>query len=371
MPLVEKIDPTGDLCLKVRMLKPINSKEGVYARAASGGIYKVEEDNAYFLVHSCTLKRAWPQWKELLPTGLTGCGPPHITYIVELPVGSSFRAMATLLHIIHLQLDQVLGNGNPLDREILYEITVLTDAFNLTHILRPRARNWLNQSVIGTGPGQDMLVLERTLWIAWELGDLASFEATARNLALNFAPRASNGSTDPIRLFSSIREPPGMLDAINSLRLKTIERMVSPFRSAIDTLKHMNRASSKPGICRYKNMFFPDQGPCEAYMLGQLERLLTREHLLPLPSPDDVLVSVATLAERLKAVDSEIKGFNAQHRLCKPVHNINSLIDEVLADFEVELTATQIRRMREQAEISGLFGYTGVVHGHYSRETFA
>ncbi|KAK8031880.1 hypothetical protein PG990_001614 [Apiospora arundinis] len=119
---------------------------------------------------------------------------------------------------------------------------------------------------------------------------------------------------------------PGVRYAIKHLRLKAIERMLSPFRAALDHLKYISPVGVESAVCYNRNLFFPSQGRCEAFVFGQLQRLLLRKHLLPLPLSEDIEISVAALAQILRTVDSSIEALDSHH------------------NAEVELTKTVIRR---------------------------
>ena len=73
-------------------------------------------------------------------------------------------------------------------------------------------------------------------------------------------------------------------------------------------------------------------------MLGQLLRELTRVRLMSLRSVEDIEISVVALAQVLKTVDSKMEALDSHHSRCKPVHDVSSLVDQVLADAEIELT---------------------------------
>lgn len=340
---------TRDLCLETRKAKGMSSPESAPGQTAAG-ICEGKEQNVKFLVSSHALKQARSRRAESLHDGSIGFGPPLTTYVVEIPEDSSFRAMETLLRMVHHPIKQSPWCRNTIDQKGLYEVTILADVFGFIDFLRPRAQVWLHH----IGPGKGTLALERTLWVAWVLGDLAVVKDIAKVLALNSAPCDFDRTTIPIR------KPPGVLgtscatclgqralltiqDAINALRLQAIGQMLSPFWAALDTLKYIRPGGVGRSICCNRNLFFPSQGrcdACEAFMLGQLQRELVREHLLPPQSLEDIEISVAALARILKTVDSKIEALDSNHSRCKPVHAAGSLIDQVLADAEVELTDT-------------------------------
>lgn len=92
-------------------------------------------------------------------------------WTVHLP-DDDLYAMELILHIAHGIFSQV-----PLERDLstvsFYQLTITTDKYDLTHLLRPFARGWikaqweLNQQQWTPTTREDC----RLLWGAWELGD--------------------------------------------------------------------------------------------------------------------------------------------------------------------------------------------------------
>lgn len=89
-------------------------------------------------------------------------------WTVELPEDDP-QAFITILHIIHSQFGMI---PEIVTRDQLYQITILTDKYDMTEILRPWARKWLPHvhSTNLTNQGDEVLT-----WMAWELGDRSLF----------------------------------------------------------------------------------------------------------------------------------------------------------------------------------------------------
>ncbi|KAH8161020.1 hypothetical protein CIB48_g7224 [Xylaria polymorpha] len=118
------LDPKGDLCIEVGMF-PTKS----------------------FTVCSRTLARTSPFWDKMLfgefKESKKHCPPDdNSEWIVKLPDDNS-TAMGFLLQIIHGQFDVVPNYEDPMNIRDLYEISVITDKYDMTHILQPWARGWL------------------------------------------------------------------------------------------------------------------------------------------------------------------------------------------------------------------------------------
>lgn len=92
-------------------------------------------------------------------------------WTVSLPEDDP-EAFATIMHIVHGDFTKVPAT---VSRDQLYQITVLTDKYNMTDVLRPWADAWI--SPLCTRPpvclGDEVLI-----WIAWELGHKELFTKT-------------------------------------------------------------------------------------------------------------------------------------------------------------------------------------------------
>lgn len=127
-----------------------------------------------FVVRSSTLARIAKFWKVLLLGGFAESryNKGKSDWVVSLPE-DNVKAMRTFLYICNAYFVPV-----PTDIEIddLYQLTVLTNKYGSTHVLRPWAKGWSMRMSKLQG-----MIYER-IWIAWELGD----ESLFKSLALEF-----------------------------------------------------------------------------------------------------------------------------------------------------------------------------------------
>lgn len=141
-PAVTVLDADGDLLLKVGTTKC--TAMPTFARGPHF------HDVAFtFRVCSRTLARASPVWKRMLFGGFAESKPNEGDWIVGLPDDSP-EAMSTLLGILYAKFDGVPLLNHLITTKDLFNITVLTDKYDLTHILRPWAKVWLD--CLGTMP---------------------------------------------------------------------------------------------------------------------------------------------------------------------------------------------------------------------------
>ncbi|KUI74519.1 hypothetical protein VM1G_10091 [Cytospora mali] len=135
-----------------------------------------------FKVCSKTLSRASKVFKAMLYGNFVESKPdsPGHEWVVELPEDDP-KSLATVLYIIHNTFSKV---PNAVTRDELFGITVLTNKYDMTEILRPWATEWLkpyNPDARLLGQKGD----EALLWIAWELGYTELFERALSHLQEN------------------------------------------------------------------------------------------------------------------------------------------------------------------------------------------
>jgi hypothetical protein len=170
-------DAEGDLCLVVG--------EG--------------NDEVSCLVSSRCLARASRVFKSMLFGGFAESKPlaTGAKWIVRLPE-DDINAMAIILHIIHGQvhkvpeelpvdLDKLIHSQTSNYRDdkrvaidMVYQITVATDKYHVTHLLKPWAESWLNDSRFW-----DDSWSAKITWIAWVLGDETQLKRQVRELILS------------------------------------------------------------------------------------------------------------------------------------------------------------------------------------------
>lgn len=134
------------------------------------------ELNKRFKVSSKTMSRVCQAWKKMLD--------PDCPFVEARMVGQGELSLpeddaaplAILLHIAHLNFDRV---PQELSFEELLALAVLTDKYDGTRLVQPWIQSWI--------AGLEYLLLEpgyeEWLWIAWEFGQLESFQRLALHLA--------------------------------------------------------------------------------------------------------------------------------------------------------------------------------------------
>ncbi|KAG8157355.1 hypothetical protein KVR01_012739 [Diaporthe batatas] len=153
-----KIDPDGDLTLVVGSKK------------------------THFLVCSKALSRSAPFWKRCLYGQFKEAKPEgEQKWIVEFPEDNP-SAMNYILLLTH-----ALGHKLPeVDLKLAFEITVLTNKYDMTQLLWPVARSWLDDlEPPAPDESDDDTVIPQLqwLWVAKELGGIEEYIKTSVDLS--------------------------------------------------------------------------------------------------------------------------------------------------------------------------------------------
>ncbi|KAI3324107.1 hypothetical protein HD806DRAFT_494136 [Xylariaceae sp. AK1471] len=324
-PLQSRLDPDGDLYLEVGEFPTVS-----------------------FIVCSRTLARSSPVWNrmlngEFLESKKPGPQDTSSKWTIKFPKDNA-TAMAVLLSIVHGRFDVVPSYEGPIDTKDLYDISVLTDKYLMTHALRPWARGWWRSTQCSSEcPGlsiREQHCHER-LWISWELGDKASFKEIANFLLLNSS--ASTQGADNLRC-AGILEPPEIYDIIEKSRLDTIEALLTPLNNIIQGLVQNDKSfcgRSKKG-----------RGNCLAFMLGAGIQSLHSIGLWPIPKPADIQWSVLALSVKLENVD--IAASVGEYHECSQSRVLKDEIKKTLDSMPSLLTEVHHRHLEAQAKKSGI-----------------
>ncbi|KAK7754456.1 hypothetical protein SLS62_003476 [Diatrype stigma] len=211
-PARTQIEAHGDLCLKVGVNQClIDSDENDEGHGHKHAVI--------YTVDSRAVSRASSVWRAMLNGAFAESSRPdpnsNEKWTVELPDDDP-TPMLIILNIIHNRFDEVPRGAESLSVDELYDLTVLTDKYDLTRLLFPWVKQWtapledyVSQLIEGQ-PTELCQILEKLLWIAWELGDDRLFDEVYIHLASN--TRVEEGQlveTDSeTQLFSSgILEP--------------------------------------------------------------------------------------------------------------------------------------------------------------------
>ncbi|KAI1637797.1 hypothetical protein F4809DRAFT_603385 [Biscogniauxia mediterranea] len=347
-PKMVVLDPDGDLSFLVGQNQP-NASWGLKA-----------EGPIIFVVCSRTVSRASPVWKTLLYGGFAESKRPITSnsseWLVELPEDNP-KAMSTILNIIHSRFENLPRISDSISLVDLYQLTVLTDKYDLTTVLRPWATSWMHSLHDSNDYWANFLLpganLRRHLWIAWELGDLDHLRKTAKEMILTHTGNISQSKPGDItfNLTSHILDIPGLEDMVREERLRGIDSLLKPFKDLIDRLLQKPDTPGHKTVCSVPVNYYGSAKHCDAAMLGVVIRSLSWAGLWPIPEASLFLGSMRDLATILKSLDT---GSCFPSHSCQPLPDRNAQIDKQISAFEVQLAESQLRHIENQAKKSGL-----------------
>ncbi|KAI0442681.1 hypothetical protein F4803DRAFT_518165 [Xylaria telfairii] len=361
------IDPDGDLILRVGETRCIYIPRSD-ARSNHGPDQNQEHEHelpVIYVVCSKTLSRASPVWKKLLCGGFAESKPPCASsasdWVVELPDDNP-KAMATILNIIHIRFGSLPRTADLISIEDLYQLTILTDKYDLTAVLRPWAAIWIKSAEEKHGPWKQknhspvISLTKRLLWIAWEMGDAGLFQRTSEELALHCSVDANgdlqnNTGNDIVPLFRSTLEPPGHHDALKAMRLQSLERALAIYGDAITNLLKKKTDPGRVKVCTVHRSW-GQRWTCEAGMLGTMISSLVESGWWPLPSAASLLTNVAKLLQSLESID--IKSPIPEHIYCVGVQERDKKISDCLTAPLAKASTLAEARMAKQAVKSGV-----------------
>ncbi|KAI0483772.1 hypothetical protein F4859DRAFT_474091 [Xylaria cf. heliscus] len=354
------IDPDGDLSLKVGETKCIYMSRGAAPSDDDPNHEHEHEVPVIYVVCSRTLSRASPVWKKLLYGGFAeskpSCASSASDWVVELPDDNP-KAMATILNIIHSRFTSIPRITDLINLEDFYQLTVLTDKYDLTAILRPWAPVWMrsakekHESWGRNNTGPVTSDLERLLWIAWEMGDINLFKNVSRDLVLNCSVDANgdlqnNTGEEVVPLFGSTLEPSGQHDTLKSARLNIIKNALAIYDDAIAKLLKQDQPGKQEKVrCKRKDGIWE----CEAGLLGTMIKSLAESGYWPLPVANDVRVNIIDLLDILKTIrinsplHPECNGVSRRDRRFSKLESVSGLA-----------SSSADARMAKQAAKSGV-----------------
>ncbi|KAI1802348.1 hypothetical protein F4811DRAFT_563328 [Daldinia bambusicola] len=324
-PFKTHADPNGDLCLTV----------GPQA--------------AEFIVCSKTLVRSSPFWKKMLYGGFAEgkktqpeSGKPD--WVVKLPE-DNVAAMTIILNIIHGRFDKVPGYEDFVYTTHFYNLCVLTDKYDMAHVLRPWAKGWsrsTHSQCEKLGQSLRTKFCHERLWIAWELGDRVAFERMAKSMLMDSCSSAGNN----LRYVGAL-EPPGIYERIEKVRLDTIISLLKPLNDIIGRL-----VRNDISFCKQCDSF--NKNRCLALTLGKTIQALHRHGLWPIPeSLNDLPYSVSTLAQKLHLIEIEINKDSHHNSLFGSTDCVRTEVENTLSAIPSLLTETHLKHLAVQAKKTG------------------
>ncbi|OBR15017.1 Nuclear pore protein-like protein [Colletotrichum higginsianum IMI 349063] len=342
-------DPRGDLTLKVG-----NEED-------TGGKYT-------FVVCSRTLARSSTVFTAMLFSGFAESCPredsEESSWTVELPEDSPY-SFSLLMDIIHGHFASL---PDMLRARDLHDLLILTNKYDMTHVLHPLARTWFRPyKKVTTCVGN-----ETVLWIAWELGHKELCRKLIRHLILESRVDEygqlldSNG--DPLPR-DSFLEGPGVLDHVAQVRNSLIQNIASLFHKAIQSNLDGNgcKAPTRPSMYCYMTKTIQ----CDSINVGALVRY-TRTLGFQGEGHGQIDTSQYLGSVRDLASSVEQTGFDRMlfHLFCNPLPGIRMEIQDLLDSVALPALESYSDYFQQQAKKTGIERgvLVGIEEGEPSRK---
>ncbi|KAK7959766.1 uncharacterized protein PG986_004620 [Apiospora aurea] len=235
----------------------------------------------------------------------------------EFPEYHSPRAVQLVYCMIRDPYDASIPDQ--LSEELLYNLLKFTRCLNVTRITRPWAKKWA--VAIELSVANASTVTSMRLFIAWELGDRASFDRMATWIALN-TEKPQNGSVQEVLRNTSyfddivtIKNDQEDIEQVRRDAVNLIYKMINDDMKALFT-----NGKSRPNVprpCRH----VASKARCEESLAGSLSAQLYARTLWPpvlsRPAVPDQTKSVTTMREEVQHVKSnhhELRDWNDKSR---------------------------------------------------------
>ncbi|KAK2690143.1 hypothetical protein QWA68_010925 [Fusarium oxysporum] len=291
-----------------------------------------ETDPVTFTACSRALARASPVFERMLFGLFMESRPANgEDWVVELPEDKP-TALSIFLRISHGQFDQV---PRKLSIDDLYDLTVLSNYYDGTHMLEPWMGRWM--SLVEDDAKASKVSMVKSLCIAWEFGQKDSFCRIARRMLME-----SDGSEDPHLIMQ-----PDIIERISKNRLITIQALLDVIRRLVNDLLVVDE---KPRWCRHAEWMGPHR--CESMILGSITFCLARGGLWPLPQAEDVMDSIVGLRRKMTGLVvhdiGKVDGLDHTH--CNPGPFLLSEVERVFIDIRNPVTKDDLEAMDKQSK---------------------
>ncbi|KAK7963994.1 hypothetical protein PG988_010968 [Apiospora saccharicola] len=241
--------------------------------------------------------------------------------IVEIKTAHSIGIVTLAFTIAHTPFCQV---PEELDEMDLFKLLKFTSELDITHILRPFAKSWAAAINLSEVPEEG--VSSERLYIAWELGDRASFDNMVTHLALEAKKLRGREFREALREKNCFEDIEGihnqdggsivdtLVDDIMSTRIEAIQAIYKLIGDTMAALATEGQSTPEcRRLCRHKE----SHDLCELIMVGGLHQLLFEHRLWPpiehRPQPERQIKSVRDLAAKIEEVGDILNDNDLRH----------------------------------------------------------
>lgn len=316
---------------------------------------RVQEANgssAVYAVRSTILESVSRVWKQTLSLRTSN----------TLEVSDHAFGLDVIFSIAHYKFHEI-----PVQPTVgeLYEIALVADKFQVTHLLVPFMKEWvasLNRHVLMAGARNDE---EKTLVLAWLLGEARWFSRVVSKCS-NKAQLGPDGQLldSEGRLWSDQPVSSEVLDIIAATRLAAIDSTIKAVSTPVHKLLNPQWYPGEEIKYCYAPEGDPGREECEQLQLGSAIMGLSKAKLWPPPEPSRIKISPIELAKAYGDVRTrryQVSGVRFKdgdsvddaHAKCGFGHR--EAIEKVLST-PAQLTPRVINQLQVRAKKSGAFG---------------
>ncbi|KAK6064205.1 hypothetical protein SCUP234_13090 [Seiridium cupressi] len=262
--------------------------------------------------------------------------------------GDRPKPWATLFHIMHTHFKEVPSDSPNMVQ--IHHIALIADKYDVTHLLRPWARQWIEN----LGKTYTTYESVKCLSISWIFGDAELFnsilDVVARRSTIN--TKLVQSQANPYQITINDMGIPNLkVVIVGKLRLEKLKAILEPLEKSVDDLIHGDFSTSTGIQCRSSDADIYTED-CNQKVLATLLRSLAQAKLWPVPKAESIEKTFGMILAEVRklTVVSEPK-----HKR----HGCNNVFTEALKGWEktlpkATLTDAQLQHLKAQGEKTGL-----------------
>ncbi|KAF4911299.1 hypothetical protein CGCF415_v004722 [Colletotrichum fructicola] len=284
------------------------------------------------------------------------------TWTIALPEdrAAPLFLILAIIHGTHQPIPMGLG------RDELFDLLIVTEKYDMTHVLRPWASQWVQNLPLDNY--ENTTGQYRDVWIAWELGCEASFCKMLNDILwdcrVDDAGQLINVHGVPLSIIPCL-EPSSILENISFKRAELIERLINCLRRAMKTSLTMSRCEEELAEIRHCNcsdVNFENRSAlitkedCDDLFLGRIMRRIREmgleEFVLPRATFSSYLGSIHDLSDLILL--EEVNGHVEGHDSCDLWIVVQIEVKEMVDNLSSPVTETHLEYLRNQAKKTGV-----------------
>ncbi|KAF7528974.1 hypothetical protein G7054_g9966 [Neopestalotiopsis clavispora] len=259
------------------------------------------------------------------------------------------NALALIMNIVHYRF--LLVKKEPSIDE-LFQICILVDKYDCTHLVQPWAANWA--AVLSTfTEGENAAAANyKALWVAWVLGCVGPFRQMADSLIVT-SKVDEDGDLGHISgaKVQDLVLPQGLFDGIVSVRSKTVAVLLDAIKKPMDHLTGGSMDDSS--LCKVGS----EAKMCEMMLLASATRALVPAGLYPVPTASKYTNSLGDIKDAITGIKYEAwvgKSFapHKAHTGCNL--GLMDSLKTILQDMPSPVQQVHLAHLAKQAKLTAV-----------------